>query len=135
MTTTPTSAAQTTIRQLMTEAPTTIGSDQTLAQAHKIMRERSLRHLPVLRAGKLVGVLSQRDLYFVETVSGVDLAIDKVADAMSPDVFTVGPDDTLRDVARTMADRRLGSAVVMEGGRVLGIFTATDALRHIADAL
>lgn len=129
------SASTTTISQVMTEAPHTIGGDQTLAQAHRIMRERGLRHLPVLRAGRLVGVLSQRDLYFLETISGVDVEIDSVADAMSPDVFTVAPNDRLRDIARVMADRKLGCAVVMESGRVLGIFTVTDALRHIADAL
>lgn len=123
------------ISQVMTPAPHTIGSDQKLAQAHKIMRERGLRHLPVLRAGKLVGVLSQRDLFFLETISGVDVDIDAVSDAMTPDVYTAHPDDAVRDVARVMATRKFGCAVVVENGRLLGIFTATDALRHLADAL
>lgn len=128
-------ARATTIRQVMTACPTTIGSDQTLSTAHKVMRGEGLRHLPVLRAGKLVGMLSQRDLYFLETIAGVDIEIDKVADAMTPDVYTTGPDESLRDVARVMAERKYGCAVVMERGRVLGIFTVTDALRHLAEAL
>lgn len=126
---------QTSIGELMTRSPFTIGSDQTLATAHKIMREQGLRHLPVLRAGRLVGVLTQRDLYFLETISGIDLTIDTVADAMTPDVYAVAPTDRLPDVARTMADRKFGCAVVVEQGRVVGIFTATDALRHLGDAL
>jgi len=123
------------IRQVMTPAPYTIGSDQKLSVAHQIMREHQLRHLPVLRAGNLVGVLSQRDLYFLESLAGVDVDIDCVADAMTQEVYAVHPDDALRDVARIMANRKYGCAVVMERGRLLGIFTATDALRHLADAL
>lgn len=123
------------IRQVMTPAPHTIGSDQKLSVAHEIMRTYELRHLPVLRAAKLVGVLSQRDLYFVESIAGVDLDLDCVADAMTQDVYTAHPDDLVRDVARIMANRKYGCAVVMEHGRLLGIFTATDALRYLVDAL
>lgn len=123
------------IRQVMTPSPHTIGSDQKLSTAHKVMREHQLRHLPVLRAGKLVGVLSQRDLYFLESLAGVDIEIDCVADAMTQEVYAVHPDDSLREVARIMANRKYGCAVVIDRGRLLGIFTATDALRHLADAL
>jgi acetoin utilization protein AcuB len=123
------------VSDLMTPAPHTIGVDQKLAKAHRIMRDHGVRHLPVLRAGKLVGVLTQRDLYFVESIAGVDVDIDKVADAMTADVYVVAPNATVREVARVMAERRFGCAVVMENEHVRGIFTVTDALRHIADAL
>jgi acetoin utilization protein AcuB len=123
------------IRHVMTPAPHTIGSDQKLTLAHKIMREHALRHLPVLRGGKLVGVLSERDLYFLESIAGVDAEIDAVSDAMSTEVYTADPDDTLRDVARVMFLRKYGCAVVVERDRLLGIFTATDALRYLADVL
>ena len=136
ITTDPSYISRTTkVRQVMTPAPHTVGSDQKLSVAHKIMREHQLRHLPVLRAGKLVGVLSQRDLFFVEALSDVDVAIDCVADAMTQDVYAAHPEDSLRDVARIMANRKYGCAVVIEQDRLLGIFTVTDALRHLADAL
>ena len=61
-----------TIDQFMTRAPHTIGYHQTLATAHRMMRELSIRHLPVLDGGKLVGILSQRDLHFIETLKDVD---------------------------------------------------------------
>lgn len=125
----------TSVGELMTRSPHTIGSDQKLAIAHKLMREHGLRHLPVLRAGRLVGVLTQRDLYFLETIAGVDITIDTVTDAMSAEVYTVAPDVSLREVARTMAEHKYGCAVVLEHGTVVGIFTATDALRHLGDAL
>lgn len=126
---------RTAIRDVMTPAPHTVGSDQKLSKAHKLMREHGLRHLPVLRAGRLVGVLSQRDLYFVEAISGVDVDIDTVADAMSSDVYTSGPDENVRSVAWVMATKKYGCAVVLERGEVVGIFTVTDALLHLANAL
>lgn len=124
-----------TIRTVMTEAPHSIGSDQKLSKAHELMREHRIRHLPVLRDGQLVGVLSQRDLYFLESMAGVDIDLDVVADAMTPDVYTTTPDATVHEVAETMAKRQFGCAVVVEGGRVAGIFTVTDALRQLARAL
>lgn len=123
---------RTTIRHVMTPVPYTIGSDQRLSKAHAMMRAHELRHLPVLRGGQLVGVLSQRDLYFLESLAGVDVEIDTVTDAMSADVYCVDPDEDLRDVAGLMALKRYGCAVVLERGHVVGIFTVTDALLHIA---
>lgn len=124
-----------TIGDVMTETPRTIGVDQTLATAHEMMRTHGLRHLPVLRAGKLVGVLSQRDLYFLETLAKVNATVDTVADAMSPDVYTVGPEEKLGAVVEAMAEHRYGSAVVVDRAHVVGIFTATDALQILADML
>jgi acetoin utilization protein AcuB len=121
-----------TMDDVMTPQPITIGRDQPLAVAHQMMREHQCRHLPVLEHGELVGVLSQRDLYFLETIAGVDLREDRVDDAMSPEAYAVAPATPLEEVAATMADRKLGCAVVMERNRVIGIFTATDALRVLA---
>jgi CBS domain-containing protein len=114
--------------EVMTPQPHTIGLDQTLDVAHRMMRENGVRHLPVLERGVLVGILTQRDLYFLETLAGVKLEEDVVADAMSQDTYAVAPADPVGEVARAMAERRLGCAVVLERGRVAGIFTATDAL-------
>jgi acetoin utilization protein AcuB len=121
-----------TIGEVMTPQPYTIGCDQTLETAHAMMRAHGIRHLPVLERGEIVGVLTQRDLYFLETIKGVDVATDKVNDAMTQDSYTVSPETPLDEVASTMAERRLGCAVVVERGRVVGIFTATDALRLLA---
>jgi CBS domain-containing protein len=100
-----------------------------------MMRDHGVRHLPVLEHGELVGVISQRDLYFLESIAGVDLEKDRVDDGMSTDTYAVAPDETLERVLGVMAERKLGSAVVLERGRVIGIFTATDALRILAKEL
>jgi acetoin utilization protein AcuB len=127
--------AKTTIAEVMTKSPHTIGRDQRLARAHDMMREHNLRHLPVLDGGRLVGVLSQRDLYFVEALAGVDDRLDPVAEAMASEVYVVAPGECVSEVARMMGQHKYGCAVVVDCGHVVGIFTATDALALLAKAM
>lgn len=117
---------------IMTPQPVTIGRQESLTTAHRLMRSHNIRHLPVLDHGDLVGILSLRDLLFMETLRGVDNDKDIVEDAMTMDTYAVSPDTPVATVARQMARKRYGCAVVMERGRVAGIFTATDALRLVA---
>jgi acetoin utilization protein AcuB len=119
------------IENFMTAGVHTIASSRTLAQAHEVMREHRIRHLPVLKAGKVIGIVSQRDLNLVEGLKGVDPEKVPVEDAMSEDVFAVSPAAPLAAVAQRMAQQKLGSAVVMTGPKVVGIFTAVDALRAL----
>ena len=127
-----TSSVQWTVGALMTPQPLTIGRDQPLLNAHRLMRDHRVRHLPVLERGELVGIVSQRDLYFLETLRGVDVEDDIVEDAMTSDTYAVAPDAPIAAVAKHMARHRYGCAVVIERGRVAGIFTATDALRLVS---
>lgn len=124
-----------TVADVMTEQPITVGRQQSLDVAHRLMREHHCRHLPVLEHGELVGIVSQRDLYFLEALGKADLAKDKVDDAMTQECYAVGPDLALERVAAEMAEQRFGCAVVMERERVIGIFTVTDALRVLAGQL
>jgi acetoin utilization protein AcuB len=120
-----------TIRRFMTPSPHSITSRHTLAEAHQTMRERGVRHLPVIDDGKVIGVVSQRDLYLLETLRGVDAARERVEEAMSSDPFIVEPSAALEEVAEAMASHRHGSALVVEREAVVGIFTTTDALRAL----
>ena len=124
-----------TISQRMTRTPHLIGSDQTMNAAHEMMRNHGIRHLPVLHGGKLVGLLSVRDLHLVETLPDVNPELVRVEEAMSQDVFAVPPTTPLAEVVREMAERRLGSAVVVEGIKVVGVFTTVDALETLAELL
>ena len=123
------------IRDYMTDSPHTIGSEQPLAKAHELMREHNIRHLPVLHGGKLAGMVTVRDLHLVETLQDVDPETVRVEEAMSTEPYVVSPTATLRDVAQEMADRKLGSAIVLDGQKVVGVFTTVDALRALVDAL
>ena len=127
--------ARQTVQRHMTLSPQVISSGHTLAQAHQVMRERNIRHLPVVDDGRLVGVVSQRDLYLLETLKGVDPGSETVKEAMSPEPFAVRPDAPLDDVALAMAERKYGSAVVVDQGVVVGVFTTVDALRALVVVL
>jgi acetoin utilization protein AcuB len=119
----------------MTPAPCSIGADQALACAHGLLREHSIRHLPVLDGGKLVGMLTDRDLGLVESLRDVDPQVVKVEDAMSTNLYSVAPDALLGDVVREVAARKLGSAVVMQNNKVVGIFTTVDVCRAFGELL
>jgi len=124
-----------TVGQYMTPSPHSIAVDRTLADAHKIMRQFKIRHLPVLEGGRLVGVVSERDLHLVETLKDVNPSKVEVEDAMSPDPFVVTPDTPLQDVLVTMWRKKYGSAVVQEGREIVGVFTTIDALRVLITLL
>ena len=116
----------------MTPAPYTIADDQTLLEARKCMSKWHVRHLPVLYGGRLVGLVSDRD---------VDIALSAaqrlqnalVSDLMIEAVYVAAPEERLSHVVRNMMTRKLGAAVVAEKDNVLGVFTTTDALRMLAE--
>jgi acetoin utilization protein AcuB len=115
----------------MTASPMTIGADQPLAVAHKVMRARRIRHLPVLENGKLVGVVSLGDLHLLETLGNIDQRSISVEEAMTPDLYVVRRSTPVAQVAQEMAERKIGSAIVVERGAVVGVFTTIDALRAL----
>jgi acetoin utilization protein AcuB len=124
-----------TIQKHMTTSPHSIGADQPLSRAHAFLREHRIRHLPVLTGGKLVGMLSDRDLHLVESLKDVDPEKVLVEDAMSTIIYAVTPDQPLDEVVSTMAEHKYGSAVVMQNGKVVGIFTTVDVCRTLAELL
>ena len=123
------------INKYMSTSPITAGKDQTLAYAHKLLREHHIRHLPVLDGGHLVGIISDRDLHLVETLKDVDPQKVTLEDAMTPSPFTVAPDASLDDVVAEMAEKKIGSAVVVDNNKVVGVFTTIDAMSAFAELL
>ena len=134
------------VRELMSRHVTTIApSDPCLAAVTKMHRMR-LRHLPVVnQEGLLVGVVTDRDLrrhlfspgVFKEVgTNSVDILLKdvRIAQIMSTQVITVGPGDDVADAVRIMLEKKIGSLPVVQTGRVVGILTETDVLRHIVRA-
>jgi len=126
------------VNALMTGPLVTVGHDATVAEAWRIMRARQVRHLPVLDADRrLVGMLTDHDLRLVILERCLEeapealahtLARLRVNEIMTWAVVTVPPDAELREAARLMHERRLGALPVAEGGRVVGMLTATDVM-------
>lgn len=124
------------VRDVMTAAPHTIGIGLSLADAAKTMKKFKIRHLPVLDAGALVGILSDRDVQLISSVSQLDASCILVEDAMTQAPWTVSAKTPVAEVAQAMAEKKLGSAVVLDAnGRVIGVFTTTDGMRVLAEQL
>ena len=122
------------IQKFMSPMPHTIGRDISLKEAMAMMREYRFRHLPVLDGGKLVGVLTDRDVKLVSAFKGSDAMT--VDEAMTPDPYVVAPDAGLDHVVAEMAEHKYGCAVIQQAnGKVVGIFTATDGLRVLSQEL
>jgi len=123
------------VSKYMTVAPHSIGSDQSLATARDFMKQHGIRHLPVMEGGKLKGLLSDRDIKMALGFQGVNPIITRVEEIALEDAYTVSSSARLDEVVATMADKRIGSALVMDHDHLVGIFTATDSMKALADLL
>lgn len=119
----------------MTSSPYVLETTEPLAAAHEMMQKHLLRHLPIIDGDTVVGIVSERDLYLMETLKGVDPAKVPVAEVMTALPYRVTPDTPLAEVARTMARNRYGAVLVMENDRLLGILTTVDMLDAMANEL
>jgi acetoin utilization protein AcuB len=121
----------------MTPFPHSIDVDAPLEDAHKLMREHRFRHLPVMSGGEIVGVLTDRD---IKLVLGPDFGSPderelRVRDAYVERPCVVPASTPVAKVARVMAQNRIGSAIVTKHGKLVGIFTVTDACRALAEII
>ncbi len=123
-----------TVRTYMTPSPHTIGADQPISRAQDLFRQFGIRHLPVLRGGRLQGVVSERDIALVQRLAANAVALT-IEDVMTSDVYEVSPHAALADIAREMAARKLGSAIVVERDAVVGIVTTVDLCAALGDVL
>ncbi|MBL8859004.1 MAG: CBS domain-containing protein [Planctomycetes bacterium] len=125
----------TTIDKYMSSALVVISPAQPLSEAIRLMRLHDVRHLPVVKGKQFVGVISQRDIYLLQSLDASNPSQVAVAEAMTDDPYTVEPDEPVDRVARAMAQRKIGTAVVTHGERLLGLFTTSDALLALAALL
>lgn len=121
------------VDRFMTHGPITIERGEPITTARRLMHTHCIRHLPVVHAGKLVGIVSQRDLERCDRIADLDQRLVPVGEAMTTPVYSVLADASLREVAAQMSSRRCGSAVIIDGQhRVVGLITAVDGLRALA---
>jgi CBS domain-containing protein len=129
------------VRDVMSEKIVQISAGDTLSTVEDIMTLGGVRHMPVVRAGKLVGVVSERDLLRASlsnlTEFGTEqrrafLHVVEIERVMSSPPVVIGPDDSVEEAALLMAERRIGCLPVVDGERLLGMITETDILRYFA---
>jgi acetoin utilization protein AcuB len=118
------------VRDVMTRRLVVIGPETPCDKARLIMDEYRIRHLPVMAGGRLIGMVSDRDVR-----SAIRNTPDAVAGRiMTPDPVTVTPETRIEHAARIMLDGRFGSLPVVDG-HLVGIVTYTDLLRAFVQVL
>jgi CBS domain-containing protein len=132
------------VRDLMQHEVATLRVSDTLDLADDIMRLGRIRHLPVVEGDRLVGILSQRDLFRAAVSSVLQfrrpaeqewLATVPVQAVMTPAPLTVGPETSIRTAVATMLERRIGCLPVVENGRLVGLLSESDCMRQLAHLL
>src|SRR5579863_2719292 len=113
------------IGRLMTYGAATVSSHDTLQTAADLMKNGGFRRVPVVDEGKLVGIVSDRD---VREHSGY-LELTRVTAAMTADPQTVTPKMSVEDAARLMIEHKIGGLPVVEDGKLVGMITTTDVLK------
>jgi acetoin utilization protein AcuB len=126
------------VKEIMESRLVTITTRTTLPEAVQLARERGIRHLPVLDHGKLVGIVSDRDLKRAMASPATTLEIHelnyllerlRVEEIMTRTVITVRPDTAVEDAAAIMVRERISALPVTQEGRLAGIVTETDILK------
>jgi len=131
------------LRDIMSRNVVSISPDDSLRTASEIMEFGGVRHLPVVRGGELIGVVSERDLLKASLSNIIGVPADErsyflegvtIAEVMSTPAVSASLLDSVQSVAALMAERKIGCVPVLDGGKVVGLVTETDVLRYFARA-
>lgn len=133
------------VEQRMTSNPITITSTATIADASELMRSNQFRRLPVVDNGKLVGLITDRDLRAVSPSPATTLSIFElnyllakmqIKDIMQKKVITIHSDATVEEAALLLYNHRIGGLVVVDTqGAVVGVITETDIFKCFVDVM
>ncbi len=133
------------MREKIQKNPVTINPDASFYEARNLVHEKGVRHLPVVdKNNMLVGIVTDRDIRQAAPSDATLLSVQelnyllgklKVSSFMTPKdkLITITPDTLIEEAVQLMHDHKIGSLPVLEGGKLYGIFTETDALDHLVD--
>ena len=123
------------VRHFMTPSPRTVTSATALSDARDVMARDQIRHLPVVDGTRVVGVVSARDVLVVEDLRVFASYDTSVEAAMAADPISVPSDTAIGHVVKTMVKADIGCVLVVDDGKLVGIFTDVDAVKLLARAL
>jgi len=121
------------VEEFTTPDPVTASEETTVEELSKLMTEHGVRHIPIVRNGQVTGIVSERDLKVIAGLNLKEKSLISAADVMARDPVTVNAQETLDEVAFQMSSHKIGSVIVNEDGKLLGIFTSTDALNALIE--
>jgi acetoin utilization protein AcuB len=128
----------------MTNNPVVVNPHTLVIDAAKLMKENQIRRLPVVEKGKVVGMITHRNIMEASPSAATSLSVHelnyllanlKVDDVMQKDPICVGPQDTVMDVVKLGHEKKIGAFPVVEGGRLVGIVTETEIYRAFVQLL
>ena len=117
------------VRELMTTEPITVEPDATLGEVATLMKQEDCGSIPVVEAGRLVGIVTDRDIVIRGVAGGTDPKTQRVSTIMSADPVTIGADDDVTEAEKVMADRQIRRLPVIEDGRLVGIIVTAQIAR------
>jgi CBS domain-containing protein len=119
------------IKELMTQGPTVVRPEDTASQAATLMKQNDCGAIPVVAdGGKLVGIVTDRDIVLRVVAAGKDPRSTPVSAVMTADPATVSPDSSSDDAEKLMADHQVRRLPVVEGGRLVGILVTAQLARR-----
>ena len=130
------------IRDWMTRDPIIVTPETLVMEAQRMMNEYRIHHLPVVKKGKLVGIVTRRRLLEAAPSEATSLSIHELSylltkmtikDIMEKDVVSVAPDTPVEEVVRLGAEKNIGSFPVVEDGKLVGIATATEITKALLE--
>jgi CBS domain-containing protein len=117
------------VRELMTTEPTTVEPKATLGEVATLMKQQDCGSIPVVEGGRLVGIVTDRDIVVRGVAAGKDPKTQRVSEVMSADPVTIGPEDDVNDAEKKMADRQIRRLPVIEAGKLVGIIVTAQIAR------
>lgn len=117
------------VRDVMTSNPTTCEPTATLVDAAKVMAREDVGPVPIVEGGKLVGLVTDRDIIIRAVAEGRDVTSTTVRDVASKDLVTVTADEDLDRALQLMAQHQVRRIPVVDGDRVVGIVSQADVAR------
>ena len=133
------------MREKINRNPVTIGPEASFYEARALIHDKGIRHLPVVdKTNHLVGIVTDRDIREAAPSDATLLSVQelhyllgklKVSSFMTPKekLITITPDTLIEEAVQLMHDNKIGCLPVLEGDKLYGIFTETDALAHLMD--
>jgi CBS domain-containing protein len=117
------------IRDVMTENPTTCESSATILAAAKVLRDQNVGSVPVVDGGRLKGIVTDRDIVTRVVAEGRDPGSTAIGEVASSDLVTLTPDSNVDEALRLMAQKQVRRVPVTEGDRLVGIVAQADVAR------
>lgn len=130
------------VRDCMSKKVITIDENTPIIKALRIMKDNNIGRFPVVKNGKIIGMVTDRDLKEATPSKATSLDVHeiysllseiKVKDIMSKDLYTIGPDESIEKAAMMMLKRKISGLPVVEGGKLVGVITQTDIFRALVD--